>query len=147
MTRSESTQSTKPALLQGIDIPASVFENRLDFIRAVREGISGSVVRQAIAVIGHRDLFVDILGVKSANLCRVYRRKRLSKRDSESVLDLLRVVGESARIFEARNLAEEWLSTALPVLGGSRPIDLCNTFEGRSLVCASLRKIEHGDFS
>lgn len=46
----------------------------------------------------------------------------------------------AARIFESRELADEWLSTALPALGGNRPIDLCDTFEGRDLVRAAPRR-------
>lgn len=147
MEMSHTSQAQKGVPLQGIDIPATVFESTLNFIRAVHEGLPGTVVRQAIGTLGHRELFVDILGVQSANLSRVYRRKRLDKADSESVLDLLRVVSEAIRVFESHEIADEWLSTSLPAMGGYRPIELCDTFEGRDLVRAALRKLEYGDFS
>lgn len=144
MKQSHITQSTQ---LWGIDIPGSVFESSLTFIRAVHTGIPGAVVREAIGVLGHRELFANILDVKSANLSRVYRRKRLNKTDSESILDMLRLISEAALVFKSRDLANEWLSTILPALGGKRPADLCDTFEGRKLVRVTLRKVEYGDFS
>ncbi|WP_372779898.1 antitoxin Xre/MbcA/ParS toxin-binding domain-containing protein [Litorivivens sp.] len=144
MKQSHITQSTQ---LWGIDIPVSVFENSLTFIGAVRAGLPGAVVREAIEVLGHRELFAKILEVKSANLNRFYRRKRLNKTDSESILDLLRLISEAALVFKSRDLANEWLSSILPALGGKRPADLCDTFEGRKLVRVTLRKVEYGDFS
>lgn len=147
MSQAQVSQSPQAMALQGIDISPSVFDSTLNFIQAVQEGLSGVVVKQAIGVLGHRELFVDILGVQSANLSRVYRRKRLDKTDSESVLDVLRVVSEATRVFESRERADEWLATPLTALGGHRPIDLCDTFEGRDLVRSALRKVEFGDFS
>lgn len=145
MEQTRTAQTANP--LPGIDLPTAVFDNTLNFIRAVHDGLPGTIVRQAIGVLGHRELFVNILGVQSANLSRVYRRKHLDKTDSESVLDLLRVVSEARRVFESRELADEWLSTVVPALGGNRPIDLCDTFEGRDLVRDALRKVQYGDFS
>ena len=143
----KQTHITRSRPLQGINIPASVFESSLTFIRAVYTGIPGEVVREAIEVLGHRELFAKILNVNSANLSRVYRRNRLNKTDSESILDLLRLISEAALVFKSRDLANEWLSTILPALGGKRPTDLCDTFEGRKLVRFTLRKVEYGDFS
>lgn len=145
--QTRTIQSTRLATFEGIKITKSVFENDFDFIRVVQEGLSGAVVRQAIDALGHRELFVDILAVQSSKLSRIYRRKRLNRSDSESVLDLITVLVEAAHVFEGHDIADEWLHTILPALGDSRPIDLCNTFKGRALVLAALRKLEHGDFS
>ena len=50
------------------------------------------------------------------------------------------------RTFAGLVRAREWLETALPALGGQRPIDLCDTFEGRRLVQDAIRRIEYGEF-
>ena len=60
--------------------------------------------------------------------------------------DALRVFARAERAFAGLVGACEWLETALPALGGQRPIDLCDTFEGRRLVQDAIRRIEHGEF-
>ncbi len=147
MRKAQPQKPSQPDALRGIDIPASIFASPLNFINATREGIPGIVVRQAIQAFGHRELFVDILGVQPTNLSRTYRRKRLNKTDSEAVLDLLRVFREASQVFESREIGEEWLSSSLPVLGSNRPVDICSTFQGRRLVRDILQKVSHGDFS
>lgn len=133
--------------IKGIAISTQVFEDSAKFIRTVQEGLSGAIVRQAVESVGHRELFISILGVQSSNLSKVYRRKRLNKNDSESVLDFLRVFRYATDVFEDAEKANEWLETKVPALGGKRPIELCDTFEGRELVRAALCSIEYGDFS
>lgn len=147
MNQSCNTESSQTEPLKGIDIPNSVFESSWSFICAVREGLSGAVVRQAVSVLGYRKLFADILEVRPSKLSRVYQRKQLNKHDSESVLDTIRVFREAFRTFECQDLVNGWFSTALPILGGRRPVDLCNTFQGRNLVLTTMRKIKFGDFS
>ena len=55
-------------------LPA-ILSDRGAFIKAVRQGISGLVVKEAIIVSGERDLFIRLLETTSANLNRFYRRK------------------------------------------------------------------------
>lgn len=136
-----------PALLQDIDISPAVLSDRGAFIRAVRQGIPGTVVRQAVQVVGDRELFVRLLDTTSANLSRFYRKKTLTRADSEDVLDTLRVFREAVTVFEDEGIAREWLHARVPALAGERPIDLFDTSEGRSLVRESLRAIEYGEFS
>ena len=89
---------------------------------------------------------MQLLGTTSGNLHRVYRRKALGPAQSEALLDTLRVFGHAERTFAGLVRAREWLETALPALGGQRPIDLCDTFEGRRLVQNAIRRIEYGEF-
>ena len=132
--------------LQGIDVPPAALADRSAFIEAVRAGLPGEVVKQTVDVVGYRDLVVRLVGTTSANLHRVYRRKALAQAQSEALLDTLRVFSRAERAFAGLVRAHEWLETALPALGGQRPIDLCDTFEGRRLVRGAIRRIEHGEF-
>ncbi len=147
MNQDWATQSLPGKPLKGTDIPESVFESSWSFISATRDGLPGAVVRQAISALGYRELFADILEVPPSKLSRVYQLKQLNKSDSGSVLDTLQVFREASRTFECQDLVDGWLSVALPILGGQRPIDLCNPFEGRDLIRATMRKIRLGDFS
>lgn len=134
-------------LLQTVNIPPAVLTDRGAFIQAVRRGIPGQLVKQAITTLGERELFIRLLNTTSANLSRVYRKKTLTRIDSEEVLDTLRMYQEAVTVFEDQSMVQEWLHTSIPALAGERPVDLCDTFEGRALIRESLRAIEYGKFS
>ena len=132
--------------IEGVDVSPAAFVDRSAFIDAARTGLSGEVVKQAIDVLGHRELIVSLVGTTSGNLHRVYRRKALGPAQSEVLLDTLRVFFRATSAFGNLDRASEWLDTALPALGGQRPVDLCDTFEGRRLVQDAIQRIEHGEF-
>lgn len=135
------------ALFNELALPEGVMDNRSTYIRQVRAGIPGRIVRQAVELLGSRDLLVRLLHTSSANLSRYYRKKTLTPGDSEEVLDALRVFFEAVRLWGDLDRAREWLNSPLPALDGDRPVDLFDTFEGRRWVSQVLRKIEHGEFS
>ena len=137
---------TLPPPMAGIDVPMSAFGSTNAFIRAVREGIPGKVVKQAVDVVGQRDLFVRLVGVSSGNLHRVYQRPSLGATQSEALLDALRVFYRASTVLGGLDAAQEWLETPLPAMGGQRPLDFCDTFSGRRLVQRAIAKIEHGEF-
>ena len=132
--------------IEGIAVSAAALVDPSAYIETVRTGLSGEVVKQTVDVIGYRDLVVRLVGTTSANLHRIYRRKALGQAQSEALLDTLRVFGHAESAFAGLVPAREWLETALPALGGQRPIDLCDTFEGRRLVRDAIRRIEYGEF-
>ena len=132
--------------IEGIDVSAAALVDRSAFIEAVRTGLRGEVVKQTLDVVGYRELLVRLLGTTSGNLHRVYRRKALGQAQSEALLDTLRVFGYAEQTFGGLVRAREWLEMVLPALGGQRPIDLCDTFEGRRLVQDAIRRIEYGEF-
>jgi len=132
--------------MAGIDVPISAFGNTSAFIRVVREGVPGKVVKQAVDVVGQRDLFVGLVGVSSGNLNRVYRRPSLSAAQSEALLDALWVFYRASTVLGGLDAAHEWLETPLPAMGGQRPLEFCDTFSGRRLVQQAIAKIEHGEF-
>lgn len=128
-------------------IPEEVFSSRKVFIEFSRKGIPGDWVKSLVEATGLREVFLGILNIDSGNLSRVYRRKALSKETSEEVLDAARLIRHAAEVWESKDLAREWLNSPVPALGGERPINLIDTFEGRRWISQVLNKIEHGDFS
>ena len=132
--------------MAGIDVPISAFSNTHEFMQAAREGIAGKVVKQAVDVVGQRDLFVRLVGVSPGNLHRVYRRSKLGPAQSEALLDALQVFFRASTALGGLDAAREWLDTPLPAMGGQRPVDFCDTFIGRRLVQQAIAKIEHGEF-
>lgn len=141
-------QDTGPGChIEGIDIPATVFSDRNSLIQAARKGLPGDVIRQAVRILGHREVFVRLLETTGGNLNRYYRRKALSPVQSEALLDLLCVFARAITVFGAIGSAREWLETPLPALGGDSPLEMCDTFAGRALVQGALNKIEYGEFA
>ena len=128
--------------IEGIGVPSAAFVDQAVYIRTVRAGLSGEVVKQAIDAIGHRDFFVRLLGTTSGHLNRLYGRKSLGPARTEGLLDTLRIFDAAAAAFGGLERARDWLGTTLPALEGDRPIDLCDTFEGRRLVREVIRKID-----
>ena len=133
--------------IESIDIPATVFLDRNSFIQAARKGLSGDVIKQAVSILGHREVFVRLLETTGGNLNRFYRRKALSPVQSEGVLDMLCVFARAITVFGDLDGAREWLETVLPALGGHSPLELCDTFAGRALVQSALNNIEYGEFA
>lgn len=134
------------AAIQGIDIPASVLVDRTAYIETARRGVPGRVVGQAVGVLGQREIVAGLMGTTVGNLNRFYRRPKLGAAQSEALLDMLRVVSRGLAAFGDLDLVRQWLDSASPALGGDRPIDLCDTFEGRRAVDGVLHKIQYGEF-
>ena len=132
--------------IEGIGVPSAAFVDQVVYIRTVRAGLSGTIVKQAIDTIGHRDFFARLLGTTSGHLGRLYGRESLGRARTEGLLDTLRTFATAAAAFGDLDRAQDWLDTALPALGGDRPIDICDTFEGRRLVREIIRKVEYGEF-
>ncbi|MCP4406997.1 MAG: DUF2384 domain-containing protein [Gammaproteobacteria bacterium] len=134
--------------VKGVNIPAAAFTDQAVYIKTVRDGIPGTVVKQAIhALGGNRELFIRLFNTTSANLSRYYRKKVLNRTDSEEVLDTLRVYLQALQVFGDEKTAREWLNSPIAILAGERPLELFDTFEGRNLVRATLRKLEYGEFT
>jgi len=128
-------------------IPKSVLTDQVQFIEASRKGIPGEWVKAAVTGTGLRPTFLKILNVSSGNLSRVYRKKALDRDTSEQVLDTVRVFWRVLDTWESSDLALEWLRNPVPALGGEKPSNLLDTFEGRRWIAQVLNKIEYGNFS
>ena len=138
--------SLQNGLFESLGLPVGVLTNQVEYIHFVRDGIPGEVVRRAVKVFENRELFVRLLGTTSSNLSRYYRVKKMSRIDSEEMLDTIRLYGQALRVFGEMEKAKEWIQTPLPVFSGARPESLFDTFEGRNWVSQALRKIEYAEF-
>ena len=148
MNQTSHQQSTAGSWhIEGINIPTLVFTDRVSLIQVARRGLPGEVLKQAVGILGHREVFVRLLETTGGNLSRFYRRKALSPSQSEGILDILCVFAQAVSVFGDIDRAGEWLETAIPALGGHSPLDMCDTFAGRAMVQGALRKIEYGEFA
>jgi putative toxin-antitoxin system antitoxin component (TIGR02293 family) len=129
-------------------LPQEILDDDVAFIRAVRKGIPGQVVREAVALLGgHRELIADLVGTTPGNLHRIYKKQALGKAESEGILDLFRLFAYAKTIFDSDDIVREWLGCEIPALSGSRPIEIMDTFQGRAMVRDVLGRIGHGEFS
>ncbi len=137
---------TQNKLLADLGLNPESLTNKVEYIRSVREGISGSVVKRTIKLLENRDVVVRILGTTSSNLNRYYRIKNMNRVDSEEMLDTIRLYDQAAHIFGSMDKAKEWIKTPIHSLSGEKPENLLDTFEGRKWIGQVLRKIEFGEF-
>jgi len=128
-------------------IPSAVLVSRKAFIEQSRTGVPGEWVKRIVDETGLREVFLSILNVRSSNMSRVYLRKALTREASEEVLDAARLIDQAIETWESKEAAMQWLDSPVGALGGERPCNLFDTFEGRRWVSQVLNKIEHGDFS
>jgi putative toxin-antitoxin system antitoxin component (TIGR02293 family) len=143
---STAMTTSQNQLLASLGLPPDALTNQVKYIHAVREGISGEVVKRAVKILGNRDLFVRLLDTTSSNLSRYYRIKNMSRVDSEEMLDTIRLYDQAYRLFGDMDKTKEWIQTPLAVFNGERPEALFDTFEGRNWISRVLRKIEYGEF-
>lgn len=135
------------SLLENSELSPTLLSDRREYLKALRQGISGAIIKEAINELGERDLFISLLETTSANLNRFYHKKKLPRSAAEGILDTLRVIQDAVAVFGDMAVAHEWLHTSIPALAGEVPISLCDTFEGRKIVKESLKAIEYGEFS
>lgn len=128
-----------------LTLPFDTFINKSSLIQTARKGISGALVKVAVDSFGHRELFAQILQISTKNLSRQYDRL-LDSAKSEGILDMLKLQTYANQVFGSREIADEWLNLPIPALGNVPPISLCDTFAGRDMVEATIRKIEYGEF-
>lgn len=128
-------------------IPSEIFENSQSMINAAKAGVPGAWLKGVIDAVGLRDVFVSVFNITSPNLSRMYRRVTLGQENSEEFLDTVRLLKKSNEVWEDENLSLVWLNSPVPALGGQKPRELIDTFEGRRWVMKVLSKIEFGDFS
>jgi putative toxin-antitoxin system antitoxin component (TIGR02293 family) len=128
-------------------IPNEIFENSQSIINAAKAGVPGAWLKGVIDAVGLRDVFVSAFNITSPNLSRLYRRATLDRADSEEFLDTVRLLKKSNEVWEDEGLSLSWLDSPVPALGGQKPRDLIDTFEGRRWIMTVLSKIECGDFN
>ncbi len=137
---------TQNEILASLGLNVDKLANPGKYIRTIREGISGDVVKRAVKIFDNRELIVRILGTTSSNLSRYYRVKKMNRGDSEEILDTIRFYNQAMNVFGNLEKTRTWIKTSTPALAGEKPEALLDTFEGRKWVSQVLRKIEYGEF-
>ncbi|MCJ8299583.1 MAG: hypothetical protein MJK13_11705, partial [Pseudomonadales bacterium] len=95
------------SLLEEAKIPSEALTDRAVYIRTVRAGISGAAVKAGTKLI-NRQLFIRLFETNSANLSRLYSKKKLNRNHSEEFLDIFSVTGDAIRIWGDQDLALQW---------------------------------------
>ncbi|MCF6282646.1 MAG: MbcA/ParS/Xre antitoxin family protein [Candidatus Polarisedimenticolaceae bacterium] len=134
-------------VIESLGVHTEAFTDKAAYIRTVREGVPGLVVKSVVKAFNNRDLIVRILNTSSANLSRIYRVKHMNRMVSEEVLDMIRIYRQAIQVFGSKEKAIEWIKFPIPALAGESPEALFDTFEGRRWVAQLLRKIEYGEFA
>jgi putative toxin-antitoxin system antitoxin component (TIGR02293 family) len=94
------------------------------------------------------DRLMDLIDIPRRTLTRRKREGRFLPDESDRLLRASRLFGRTLALFEGdRDAATEWLTTAQPALGGSRPIDLAKTDVGSREVETLIGRLEHGVFA
>tara|TARA_R110002012_G_scaffold129663_2_gene282106 strand:- start:1875 stop:2300 length:426 start_codon:yes stop_codon:yes gene_type:complete len=130
-----------------LGLDPEIYRNPASFIATVRAEISGQILRRALEKLGGKQIFARALNTDATGLENYCRAIRLDRGKSEIVLDTIRVWIRIQQIWESGQLAESWIRSNVPALGGLRPLELFDTYEGRRWVIQVIEKIECGEFS
>lgn len=115
------------------------------YLSIVRSGVSGAQLKTITDLIGEKELIARSIGTTS-NLSRTYQTKRLSSIATDSLIDLLRVYIQAAKIYESLDLAKEWMCSPIPALGGEIPVNMLDSHAGCEVVRQTLRRMEFGEY-
>lgn len=124
----------------------------------VRDGLPADVLpAMSVAMAVPRETLYATLGLARATVSRKLQAgQRLNPDESERVLGLLRLVGQTDALvaesgrpdgFDAARWVAKWLERPVPALGGVRPADLMDTGEGRALVANLLACMQSGAYA
>ncbi len=141
---SNPTVESLPTVL---GLPKDTFGDSVIFIKTVRSGISGTVLKKALEEIGNEYAFSRALHTDLAGLDYYCSEEVIDSQKSEIILDTVLVLNSVHRIWESTELANDWLVSKVPALGGEKPADLFDSWEGRRWVLSVAEKIERGEFS
>jgi putative toxin-antitoxin system antitoxin component (TIGR02293 family) len=129
----------------------------IDRIRLIKRGIPADVLEQMA-----KDMSISkvrlaaTLGVKRANIGRqAPKRNVLSPDEGSRVLGMASLIGQVHTMisesgnpagFNAAEWVARWIDRPLPALGGLRPAELMDTFDGQSLVSSLVSRMQSGSY-
>lgn len=109
--------------------------------------LDGNTLKR-VAITLPRQIVARAIEVDSSELHKLYRRKRLSKLQSEKISDLTALWAQLNVVFAHDSQAmHEWLNAELPALRGRSPSQLMETLSGRKALRETLNRLQYGDFS
>ncbi len=131
-------------LLQSVAVPDAGLGILPMTYAEVKNGISASVIKSLIksSVLTKEDVSMIISP-------RTFERRTqhddvLKTEEVDGIIRLLRVRAHAVRLFEDTGLADEWLRTPNPALGGECPIEMARMDIGAREVEDVLTRLEHG---
>ena len=130
----------------------------IDRVRLIKQGISADVLDQMAKDMGiSKVLLADTLGVARFTVeGKVLRRKVLSTDEGSRVLGMASLIGQVQTMvcesgdperFNAAEWVARWIDRPLPALGGLRPAELMDTFDGQALVSSMVARMQNGAYA
>lgn len=109
--------------------------------------LEGGTLRMVVKTIP-RDVVALTIDVSNSNLAKLYKRKYLSRIQSEDISDLTTTWAQINDVFmNQSDLIGEWLEQPIPSLNGRNPASLLHSLAGRKVLREQLNRLKHGDFS
>ena len=127
-------------------------------IRIVKRGISVNLlndIAKDMSIAESR--LAGLLGIQHATLGRKVREcKLLTLEEGSRVFGMARLIGQVYTMicesgepegFNAAKWVAHWLDRPLPALGGQRPSDFMDTFEGQALISSIVARMQSGAYT
>ena len=129
-----------------------------DRARLIKQGISANVLdKMAKDMAISKVRLADTLGVARFTVDgKVLRRKVLSTDEGSRVLGMASLIGHVQTMvcesgdpegFNAAEWVARWIDRPLPALGGLRPAELMDTFDGQALVSSMIARMQSGAYA
>jgi len=129
----------------------------IDRIRLIKRGISADVLEQMAKDMSIPNArLAETLGVARATIDRkALKRKVLSPDEGSRVLGMASLIGQVHTMicesgdpagFSAAEWVARWIDRPLPALGGLRPAELMDTFDGQALVSSTVARMQSGAY-
>lgn len=130
------------------DSVAYLVKPQKSLVAQLREGFPMSEFRvlQDLLLIPEEELG-RFLGVSPATLHRRKKSGHLETSESERVVRFARLFGLTMEVFEAEEVAREWLKSANPGTAGESPLSYADTEFGAREVENLLGRLDYGVFS
>ena len=129
----------------------------IDRIRLIKRGISADVLEQMAKDMSiSKARLAETLGVARATIDRrAPNRKVLSPDEGSRVLGMASLIGQvhtmicesgNPQGFNAAEWVARWIDRPLPALGGLKPAELMDTFDGQALVSSMVARMQSGAY-
>ena len=130
----------------------------IDRVRLIKQGISAGVLDQMAKDMSISKVrLADTLGVARFTVGgTVLKRKVLSTDEGSRVLGMASLIGQVQTMvcesgdpegFNAAEWVARWIDRPLPALGGLRPAELMDTFDGQALVSSMVARMQNGAYA
>ena len=128
---------------------------QIDRIRLIKQGIAADFLEQMATDMSiSKSRLAQTLGIPCAAIkSKALKRKLLSPDESSRVLGMARLIGQVHTMvcesgnpegFNAAEWVARWIGRPLPALGGLRPAELMDTFDGQALVSSIVGRMQSG---